>query len=153
MEENIEINRFTCSICLNEEVEGDKQCITGCNHNFCLDCINRWLNQGNITCPMCREAIRIYRVNNEQHHIVSVRQENQNNRNSNMTELRMNLIQLRNKMYYTNLMLFLSFVYFIYSLYENNLLIMEFSFYYAYYRYNPAPLLAKYTQIQSCVLK
>ena len=80
MEETIEINSFTCSICLSEEVEGDKQCITGCNHSYCLDCINQWLNQGTITCPMCRETVRTYHTNNEQHHIISIYQENQNNR-------------------------------------------------------------------------
>ena len=132
MEETIEINLFTCSICLSEEVEGDKQCITGCNHSYCLDCINQWLNQGTITCPMCRETVRTYHTNNEQHHIISIYQENQNNRIVN--ELRMSFIQIRNKLYYTNFMLFLSFVYFIYSFYENNILTLERDSYKSLYK-------------------
>ena len=122
MDEVIEVQRFSCSICLNEEVEETKQCITNCEHSFCLDCINRWFNQRNTSCPMCRGNITTYELNGEQHHIIRI---NSNRNNTNDNNLRINMIQLRNKIYYMNFMLFLSFIYFIYSLYQNSLLIME----------------------------
>ena len=113
---------FSCSICLNEEVEETKQCITGCNHYFCYDCITNWFNQNNLSCPMCRDTISKYRKNNENYHIVTIARATNNSRDNN---LRMELIQNKNKIYYLNLMVFLSFIYFVYSLYQNSLLIME----------------------------
>ena len=114
-------NEFTCSICLNEEVEGTKQCITGCNHHFCYDCITHWFNQNNLSCPMCRDTISKYRKNDENYHIVAITRPTNNSRDN----LRMELIQTKNKIYYLNLMISLSFIYFVYSLYQNSLLIME----------------------------
>ena len=99
MDEVIEVQRFSCSICLNEEVEETKQCITNCEHSFCLDCINRWFNQRNTSCPMCRGNITTYELNGEQHHIIRI---NSNRNNTNDNNLRINMIQLRNKIYYMN---------------------------------------------------
>jgi len=116
------INNFTCSVCLNEEVEENKRCITECNHFFCLDCMNNWFNQRTISCPMCRQTIKLYRINGEHHHIISL---NTNRDTTHDNNLRMELLQLRNRNYYANIMLFLFFIYFIYSLYENSILIIE----------------------------
>jgi hypothetical protein len=51
-----------CSICL-EEINNVS--ITNCNHSFCSNCLNGWLDQNKDTCPMCRTKIRSY-INNEE---------------------------------------------------------------------------------------
>ena len=28
-----------------------------CQHNFCLGCFNKWVNQGKKTCPTCRHPL------------------------------------------------------------------------------------------------
>ena len=44
----------SCPICL-EEIKDEK--ITKCNHKFCKECLETWLNV-NISCPICREKLK-----------------------------------------------------------------------------------------------
>jgi len=43
----------TCSICLDNFIEGEKVRILKCKHEFHCDCIELWM-QGHGTCPICR---------------------------------------------------------------------------------------------------
>ena len=43
---------FSCSICLNETKDNIIRRLV-CNHNFHIECIERWLSD-NTTCPICR---------------------------------------------------------------------------------------------------
>ena len=43
---------MTCTICLNSHKGTSKKRLS-CNHVFCTDCINTWL-QDSDTCPVCR---------------------------------------------------------------------------------------------------
>ena len=53
----IKNRKIQCPICLNDELI--QKCIkTDCNHIFCEECINKWI-QKNVTCPMCRKTIFI----------------------------------------------------------------------------------------------
>ena len=53
----IKNRKIQCPICLNDELI--QKCIkTDCNHIFCEECINKWI-QKNITCPLCRKTIFI----------------------------------------------------------------------------------------------
>ena len=44
---------MSCPICL-EKIKDEK--ITKCNHKFCKECLETWLNV-NISCPICREKL------------------------------------------------------------------------------------------------
>jgi hypothetical protein len=46
-------NNVECSICY----ENDCDCQTNCEHNYCKECIEKWLLQNN-TCPNCRQEIK-----------------------------------------------------------------------------------------------
>jgi hypothetical protein len=43
----------TCAICLSELGEADRGALDGCNHQFCYDCILKWLAETN-SCPTCK---------------------------------------------------------------------------------------------------
>lgn len=43
---------FSCSICLNETKDNIIRRLV-CNHNFHINCIEKWLSD-NTTCPICR---------------------------------------------------------------------------------------------------
>ena len=43
-----------CSVCLADYEENEFVEITPCNHNFHTDCLLDWLDDANITCPLCR---------------------------------------------------------------------------------------------------
>jgi hypothetical protein len=48
---------YTCSICL-EVINNNKLVATSCNHYYCRDCIQDYLNiDSNGTCPLCRRSI------------------------------------------------------------------------------------------------
>ena len=42
----------SCSICYNKS-----ECITNCNHFFCIKCIKKWYSKNN-ACPYCRTKIK-----------------------------------------------------------------------------------------------
>ena len=45
-----------CSICL-EIIDNNKLVATACNHYFCQECIQEYLNDDNDNCPNCRQTI------------------------------------------------------------------------------------------------
>jgi len=53
----------SCCICLSEPKPSDLASISGCDHLFCFDCIEKWADREN-TCPLCKERFtKIDRVN------------------------------------------------------------------------------------------
>lgn len=48
-----------CSICL-EKLDKNIKLSLSCGHNFHQACINEWLLQRNITCPLCRKPQGIF---------------------------------------------------------------------------------------------
>ena len=50
------VKEFICSIC-TDVVECPVQ--TPCQHLFCNDCIRRWINEGNQTCPEDRQSLTV----------------------------------------------------------------------------------------------
>ncbi|KAJ0964301.1 hypothetical protein J5N97_029423 [Dioscorea zingiberensis] len=47
-----------CSVCLDEFEMMDKvRWITGCRHVFHRRCIDRWIDSGHRTCPLCRAPL------------------------------------------------------------------------------------------------
>lgn len=47
-----------CSICLADFPKGTKGTVSlGCRHDFCYECIHKWLSHGTNTCPNCRTMI------------------------------------------------------------------------------------------------
>ena len=50
------VSEFICSIC-TDVVECPVQ--TPCQHLFCNECIRRWINEGNRTCPEDRQALTV----------------------------------------------------------------------------------------------
>jgi hypothetical protein len=48
-------NNFTqCSICLENYVDESKVRVLLCKHVYHKDCIDTWLSEHNVTCPLCR---------------------------------------------------------------------------------------------------
>ena len=127
MEETIEIVRFSCAICLSDEIEEREQCTTNCNHAFCLPCLNNWFNQNNTSCPLCRDTIINYDTIEGKHYIISVGNNNNNNNNINNNNINYLeiVLQLKNRIYYMSGVLFISMLWFIYSLYQNNILMFQ----------------------------
>lgn len=123
IEENEEEHElFTCSICLGNNIDIQNQCITNCNHKFCLECITTWFNQLTTSCPYCRALISYYDNNGNRNNIISIQNRVRNNNNDNTFQT---ILQLKNRIYYMNFVIVLSFIYFIYSLYERNALIFQ----------------------------
>ncbi|WVY90018.1 hypothetical protein V8G54_035532 [Vigna mungo] len=49
-----------CCICLEEFKNGDSiQPFGVCIHEFHCVCINSWVSNGNISCPLCRQELSI----------------------------------------------------------------------------------------------
>lgn len=42
-----------CPICLTNMTN----MTTECNHKFCQNCVDKWVNGGNDTCPLCRRSV------------------------------------------------------------------------------------------------
>ena len=131
------ITLFSCSICL-QNVNEDEKCTTNCNHSFCLNCINNWFEQNTDICPLCRRRIISYDSRDGKHHIITINTNNNNNNNTNNNTNNNNntlhiILQLRNKIYYMNFIILLSFIYFVYSIYNSNSLIVQRDYYASLY--------------------
>lgn len=46
----------TCSICLEDFVEGEKISVLPCKHAFHYKCIVPWLGSKNSYCPICKDC-------------------------------------------------------------------------------------------------
>lgn len=54
------MNKIECPICL-DEIDNDNICRTECNHQFCTECLTKWLlEKKKLTCPSCRERVKSY---------------------------------------------------------------------------------------------
>lgn len=49
-------DQTTCAICLEDYAQGSEVKTLPCMHNFCKDCIDRWLVK-NKSCPVCKKDI------------------------------------------------------------------------------------------------
>jgi hypothetical protein len=59
-----------CSICY-EELKTNNICVITCNHDFCFNCIVKYIDTANknnytICCPVCRKNMIINQNNEEQ---------------------------------------------------------------------------------------
>ena len=51
-------NEATCAICIDDFSEGDKlRRLPRCGHRFHVCCIDSWLLQNHVTCPVCRSPV------------------------------------------------------------------------------------------------
>lgn len=53
-----------CTICF-ENISFEDNCLTNCNHNFCVKCLDEWFKKNKDTCPLCRAKIKYYKCNDE----------------------------------------------------------------------------------------
>ena len=67
-----------CSICL-QDIININTCVTNCHHRYCVDCLNRWFDRGQSSCPMCRGNVRYITHDNQSHRIIFNRLDNQDN--------------------------------------------------------------------------
>ena len=65
-----------CSICL-QDIININTCVTNCHHRYCVDCLNRWFDRGQSSCPMCRGNVRYITHDNQSHRIIFNRLDNQ----------------------------------------------------------------------------
>jgi hypothetical protein len=53
----------SCCICMCDVAGDDLACISGCEHRFCFECIEKWAEREN-SCPLCKNRFtKIDRVN------------------------------------------------------------------------------------------
>ena len=45
-----------CPICFDDTTPKSIVMMKPCGHYFCYECVREWNDQGNQTCPMCREV-------------------------------------------------------------------------------------------------
>ncbi|KAL3631293.1 hypothetical protein CASFOL_024277 [Castilleja foliolosa] len=48
-----------CSVCLSKIDEDDEVRELRCDHFFHRDCLDTWLGYGHMTCPICRNRLRL----------------------------------------------------------------------------------------------
>lgn len=51
----------TCSICLDDYVEGERLRVLPCEHTYHTKCVDPWLTKGKRNCPLCKKKIRYVR--------------------------------------------------------------------------------------------
>lgn len=56
IEEGMESEALTCSICLAELSVGSKATRLPCSHFYHEECVMKWLDRSN-TCPLCRQIV------------------------------------------------------------------------------------------------
>lgn len=104
---------MNCSICFNII---NQEIMTDCNHYFCKECLYNWFNKGHNTCPICRNNINEYKLNNLNNKIIII---NKTLLNENV----LNYIQnIRIKLFLYKIFMFLFFIIYCYSIITNNYL-------------------------------
>jgi hypothetical protein len=53
------IGGSTCTICIRDYEEGDTLSVLPCDHRFCPECIERWLQLSSL-CPVCRATATVH---------------------------------------------------------------------------------------------
>jgi hypothetical protein len=116
------INANMCSICLNENIDEAHTCVTGCNHEFCEECIIHWFDSGKDSCPICRERIKEYTINGINAKIIRI---NQNVPSGNINGIPsllviQNLIRLNYKLKCISYFLILSLIFTVQQIYSDS---------------------------------
>tara|TARA_B100001123_G_C15259249_1_gene1005927 strand:- start:826 stop:1422 length:597 start_codon:yes stop_codon:yes gene_type:complete len=65
-----DIESQSCIICLKDDLLNENMCSTGCSHLFCKECLDRWLDKGKKTCPLCRRTIQYFKNNDVNYRVV-----------------------------------------------------------------------------------
>ena len=47
-----------CPVCMAPLVTGHTALVLRCGHNFHNNCVGLWLGEGNLSCPVCRAAVK-----------------------------------------------------------------------------------------------
>ena len=47
-----------CPVCLAPLETGQAAVVLRCGHNFHNNCVGHWLGEGNLSCPVCRAAVK-----------------------------------------------------------------------------------------------
>jgi len=100
-----------CSICLENDIEDNVLCSTGCSHQFCKRCLDEWFDQGKVSCPMCRAEINYFKYQGENNRIVRVT--STGNQQSNLQLI--NILNLKIKSY--KLLIYFMLLYNLYTSY------------------------------------
>tara|TARA_B110000967_G_C18824389_1_gene530511 strand:- start:857 stop:1447 length:591 start_codon:yes stop_codon:yes gene_type:complete len=100
-----------CSICLDNDIEDNVLCSTGCSHQFCKGCLDEWFDQGKVSCPMCRAEINYFKYQGENNRIVKVT----SNRNQTSNLQLINILNLKIKSY--KLLVYFMLLYNLYTSY------------------------------------
>mgnify|MGYP003685127067 FL=1 len=101
-----------CSICLDNDIEDNVLCSTGCSHQFCKGCLDEWFDQGKVSCPMCRAEINYFKYQGENNRIVRVT--SIGNQTSNLQLI--NILNLKIKSY--KLLVYFMLLYNLYTSYS-----------------------------------
>ena len=72
----------SCAICMTEYEEGDKLRVLPCDHEFHIDCVDKWLRLKKV-CPLCRHDISRPMPSNENNENNDGQNGNDNNENNN----------------------------------------------------------------------
>ena len=51
-----------CPICF-EIIKNN--CVTTCNHEYCYNCLTKWIMKGKLNCPLCKSFIYKININNK----------------------------------------------------------------------------------------
>lgn len=100
-----------CSICFNT-LKNETKCVTNCNHEFCKNCMDKWLNYNKYNCPLCRQQVKEYNSYNLKTKIILINT-TQNNANQNNINYRILIGQTK----FTFILLFI-LTYYLYSNYR-----------------------------------
>lgn len=66
-EDNLnEFQELRCNICMENYILNDEITKLDCNHFFHFNCIEHWLCNEHVTCPICRKDTRESLINNNQ---------------------------------------------------------------------------------------
>ena len=85
-----------CPICINT-INKDQLCITNCSHEFCYDCLSRWLSINN-KCPNCRGIIETFKYKDMINRLYIIYNDNEDveSSNTNIEEVRTMLSNVDN---------------------------------------------------------
>ena len=89
-------DKYTCTICMKEDLNKDEIYHTNCGHEFCKQCLDDWFKRGNQSCPLCRSEINYYKHNDEKYKLIIHKIENDNNDNNDEPENQQQGINLNN---------------------------------------------------------
>lgn len=84
-----------CIICFKENLTNETLCSTNCTHIFCKECLDKWLDTGSRSCPVCRQNIQYFQHKDNQFRIVyQLNRRNSRNNIANEAELNHQITRL-----------------------------------------------------------